>query len=86
MSTDQQGQDGTPFMSYYDRVHALSFVWDGVSDHCDVSWGGYGEPVIAQIPMHVWADTPDTGLLLRRFALTCEEFINQIHVIEKGHA
>ena len=84
MST-QQGLDGTAHMTYYDKVHSLSFIWDGASDDCDVSHGGYGEPVIARIPMHVWADTPDTLLLLRRFALTCEEFINQIHVIETGH-
>ena len=77
-----QGLDGTPFISYYDRVHALSFVWDGTQgDWIDVSYGGAGEPVIARIPW-VNVQTTDESLNLRVFATFCKEFINTLHQIE----
>jgi hypothetical protein len=82
VSIIDQGQDGTPFISYYDKVHCLSFVWDGSKgDWIDVSFGGAGEPVIARIPWVNVGTTSET-LNLRVFARFCEEFINQIHNIE----
>ena len=97
MTRTEQGQDGTPFLSYYDKAHALSFVWDGTQDEdeddgprlpsrwIDVSFGGAGEPVILRIPWLIRLTgergnvTNDT---LAAFGRVCDEFINQIHLIE----
>ena len=40
-----QSDDGTPHFAYFDKEHALSFVWDGRSTVVEVSVGGYGEMV-----------------------------------------
>jgi hypothetical protein len=80
-----QGQDGTPFLSYYDRTHSLSFVWDGTQgDWIDVSYGGAGEPVVARIPW-VNPETTSISLNLRVFARFCQEFIKLIHDTEVSH-
>jgi len=91
MTRTEQGQDGTPFLSYYDKAHALSFVWDGTQDETgddgprlpsrwiDVSFGGAGEPVILRIPWLIRLTGTD---VLHAFSATCEAFINQIHDIE----
>jgi len=97
MTRTEQGQDGTPFLSYYDKAHALSFVWDGTQDETgddgprlpsrwiDVSFGGAGEPVILRIPWHIHL-TGTTGNVtndtLAAFGRVCEQFINLIHNIE----
>lgn len=41
--------DGKPHFTYYDAERMLSYVWDG-GPMMEVSFGGYGEPVIALIP------------------------------------
>jgi hypothetical protein len=89
MSTQhpQQGLDGTAHMTYYDKVHQLSFVWDGTVDiWIDVSYGGYGETVFARIPW--FALSPD-NCTTQAFQSVCESFVNQIHEIEQttiGHS
>ena len=40
-----QGRDGTAFVSFYLADKGWSFVWDGATDHIEISEGGYGEPV-----------------------------------------
>jgi hypothetical protein len=97
MNRNEQGQDGSPFLSYYDHAHALSFVWDGTQDEADVdgprlpsrwidvSFGGAGEPVILRIPwlIRITGTTGNvTNDTLAAFGRVCEEFINQIHSIE----
>ena len=42
----RQNDDGTPHFAYFDVATQLSFIWDGRSDHIEVSHGGYGEPII----------------------------------------
>jgi hypothetical protein len=80
MST--QGMDGTAHLTYYDKVHSLSFVWDGtVGNWIDVAYGGYGEAVIARIP---WIGVGVDAGLLARFQSACDGFINQLHEIECG--
>lgn len=49
-----QGADLTPHLAYYDPRTQASFIWDGVSDHINVSLGGYGEPVDHTIPTMPW--------------------------------
>lgn len=44
-----QGEDGTVHLTYYDKEHELSFVWDGKAGCVEVSHGGHGEPVIDRI-------------------------------------
>jgi chloramphenicol 3-O-phosphotransferase len=85
-----QGQDGTPFLSYYDVEHALSFVWDGTQDEnderwIDVSFGGSGEPVVLRIPwvIRITASTGNvTTDTLIAFGDTCGSFINLLHQME----
>jgi len=79
-----QGTDGTPFLSFYDKTHALSFVWDGTAgDWIDVSFGGYSEPVIARIPWtpSIRAEWGEPSL--KGFSSACEAFINLIHQMEE---
>jgi hypothetical protein len=60
-----QGADGVAHITYFDKPHALSFVWDGTKDvvtesprgdrwtderWIDVAFGGYAEPVAFRIP------------------------------------
>jgi len=84
MSANDQGLDGTPFLSYYDKIHALSFVWDGTQGNwIDVSFGGYGEPVIARIPNPtIPSVTYPPEMLMSIFGKTCDSFINLIHLME----
>jgi hypothetical protein len=85
-----QGMDGMPYMTYYDKTHALSFSWDTtVGNWVDVSYGGSGEPVIARIPI-VGFDTVAHPVewTLTRFKSTCDGFVTLIHEIEQttiGH-
>lgn len=41
-------QDGKAHITYYDRERSISYVWDG-DDVIEVSYGGYGEPVVARL-------------------------------------
>jgi hypothetical protein len=77
-----QGLDGTPHITYYDKVHALSFVWDGTEgDWIDVAYGGYGEAVIARIPF-TRINPYGPEMMMAVFKGACDSFINQIHEIE----
>jgi len=87
MTRIDQGMDGTPFLTYYDKVHALSFVCDWTEGRwIDVSFGGAGEPVILRIPWHIHLTGPLPSNVvddvLTAFGRACEEFVNQIHLIE----
>lgn len=93
MTDNTQGQDGRPFLSYYDHVHALSFVWDGTIDApgidgrwIDVSFGGAGEPVVLRIPWVIRLTGPVPGNVttdvLAAFATTCQDFISLLHAVE----
>jgi|WetSurMetagenome_2_1015567.scaffolds.fasta_scaffold24150_3 hypothetical protein len=78
-----QGMDGTPHLTYFDRKHCLSFVWDGGEiGWIDVAYGGYAEPVIARIPISVDAATGIAALFMD-FERACNNFIECIHTIER---
>jgi len=47
----EQNIDGRVHLTHYDRDNLMSYIWDGHSDHIEVSHGGYAEPVIAHIPI-----------------------------------
>ena len=47
----EQNRDGGVHLTHYDRSTLFSYVWDGHSDHIEVSHGGYAEPVFATIPI-----------------------------------
>jgi hypothetical protein len=80
--SDQQGKDGRSHLTYYDRTHALSFVWDGTAgEWIDVSYGGYAEPVFARIPFDR-GNPYGPELVLQRFQNTCEDFVEMLHNVE----
>ena len=90
---DIQGEDGTPFIEYFDKPHSLAFRWDGTKDDdgdrwIDVSFGGSGEPLVLRIPWRIHLSGPVIGNVtndvLRAFSTTCQEFVNLIHQIEHG--
>ena len=45
----KQNADGRIHLAHYDRANLMSYIWDGFSDHIEVSHDGYAEPVIAHI-------------------------------------
>lgn len=73
---DHIGRDGAPFVSYYDRALALSFIWDALSDVITISHGGYGEPVRWVIP------TEPTGgrIDLAAFEAVCRAWVAEHEV------
>lgn len=75
--TEPQNADGTPHLTYYDQEHLLSFVWDGNSDHIDVSHGGYGEPVVDTIlvPTPLRSVT-NIGVLLTTYEVVCQHYVH----------
>lgn len=74
-----QNADGKPHMTYYNREHHLSFVWDGLSRVIDVCVGGYAEPVYFEIPVTAALGVPDfPAQTLFDFASLCELWV-------KGH-
>ena len=77
--TRQQGQDGNVHLTYFDKEHQLSFVWDGSEgDWIDVSVGGYAEPMIAHIP---WTTDEDTTLFSAfiSFQGACVSFMKALY-------
>ena len=73
---EAQGQDGQPHVTYYDKSHVLSFVWDGTrGPWIDVAHGGYAEAVFARIPFAVENVQHD---LMEDFRTSCLEFIETI--------
>lgn len=76
--SEYQNADGTPHVTYYDQEHLLSFVWDGTSDHIDVSHGGYGEPVVDTIPVpYLDGAAYAAADLLRLFKNLCDEYVER---------
>ena len=68
-----QGADGVAHLTYYDKEHSLSFVYDGtVGPWIDVAYGGYAEGVIARIPYHV-------PVTLASFQTVCVKFVDTIY-------
>jgi hypothetical protein len=70
-----QGRDGCPHFTYFQE---LSFVWDGISDHIEVSQTGYGERVIDIIPIHGLGpgDQMTAGKWLVWFRDICRNYLN----------
>ena len=74
----RQNDDGTPHFAYFDVATQLSFIWDGRSDHIEVSFGGYGEPIIDLYrPGSLRSDIPTTSInWLDWFASVCQTYIS----------
>ncbi len=76
MPDNTQGQDGQPHVTYYDKPHLLSFVWDGTSGPwIDVAYGGYAEPVFARIPL---VEESVGANQVQDFKTSCDRFIDKI--------
>jgi hypothetical protein len=78
-----QNDDGTAHFTYYNLPHLLSFIWDGKSDHIEVSHGGYAEPVFDTMPvtktdLEIGASSSDW---MDWFRATCEAYI----IINEGN-
>lgn len=69
-----QNADGTPFLSYFDFLTSLSFIWDGESDHIEVRHGGDSEPVIDGIDV----ETLDANV--HEEGATIEDWLNWFKV------
>lgn len=71
-----QNADGCPHFAYFDADLQLSFVWDGRSDHIEVCYGGYGEPVSDRLPVDLttvrltWP-----AFALMQFQVRCEQYV-----------
>ena len=74
-----QGQDGLPFLSFFDRRHGLSFVLDGTRGlWIDVCQGGAGEPLTARIPLTFDPSCHPLATALVLFAEDCQSFVETI--------
>jgi hypothetical protein len=76
-----QSRDGQSHFTYFDYATQTSFVWDGKSDHIEVSVGGYGEPVVEHyVPYNVGMDRPiDAGDWLDWFTAVCLAYLIAKH-------
>ena len=84
----KQSKDGRAHMTYFDKKRTLSYVWDGRSDHIEVSHGGYGEPVFTHVPLSGF-EVANGGI--EDFAIFCAEwgpdvFDKKWRVPKKGEA
>lgn len=70
----RQDDDGQVYLGYF--VSPYAFVWDGKTDHIEVSEGGMGEPVVHRI--HFDARTM-IGLAsaMARFQSECERWMQR---------
>jgi hypothetical protein len=83
--TDQyavQGQDGTPYLCYFDKPHNLAFVWDGTrGEQVGVHFDGHSEP---ESDWFVWDrisaaySGPPVGIL-EDFQLACKGYIERTY-------
>jgi hypothetical protein len=74
-----QSADGRAHFTFYS--HGVSFVWDGLAQHIEVSPGGYGEPVTAHAEL-VPFEWHLNGNPLARFRASCDQWL--AHSVDGG--
>ncbi len=75
-----QGQDGTPYLCYFDKPRNLAFVWDGTyGTRISVHFDGHSEP---ESDHFEWGNEfPDEHVVdtLRRFQSACLAYIERTY-------
>lgn len=79
MTDTSQGQDGAAHLTYYDKTHIISFIWDGTKgDLVDVCPGGYAEPAVGLFRLSFDPTLVNTHAALAMFEADCETFVERI--------